>query len=210
MFSVVRTTLNSKHVTSQERAHEDKSNFMAQSLQWNFFHLLEQGTPCLNSAPGPTCVGALSLCQVYWGSREDPGVADRPATVFSSTAADSLTTLPDPTTLATLSRVPVPACWGQLAQTHTTALAALCTCFSNKGASISKVFFQSIAKKIELFFLSCGAMPATKMGESNSSSQRSGRCWDPAAMLLHRPHELKGLAGYFSGCLCAITLLMVL
>lgn len=85
------------------------------------------------------------------------------STVFSGAAAHSLTTLPDPTTLATLSRVPVPACSGRLAQTHTPALAALCTCFSNKGASISKVFFQSIAKKIELFFLSCGARPATKI-----------------------------------------------
>lgn len=61
MFSLVRTTLNSKYVTSQERAPEDKSNFMAQSLQWNFFLLLEQGAPCLNSAPGPTLVGGLSL-----------------------------------------------------------------------------------------------------------------------------------------------------
>lgn len=43
MCSLVITTLNSKYVTSQERAHKDKPNFMAQSLQWNFVLFLEQG-----------------------------------------------------------------------------------------------------------------------------------------------------------------------
>ena len=63
---------------------------------------------------------------------------------------DTLTILPGSTIVANLSRFSKPACWGQLTQTHTTALAspALFTCFANHGAGISKmcllVFFPTV------------------------------------------------------------------
>ena len=113
--------------------------------------------------------------------------------------------------MANLSRFSKPACWGQLTETHTTALAcpALFTCFANHGAGISKIFFffPQYCQDNRVLFLCLRSLaePQTKnvihplKGLKDTENLQYFLC----TWLLHGSRDGNEVAGYLSGCLCA-------
>lgn len=161
-----------------KRGHKDRSNFLAQSLQCDLFLLFEQGAPSWNSVPGPTRVGSLSLSfsatltevperTLGWQTGQ------RQSFRSCSWISDYLPFLTPPH----WQRSPRFLC--QLAGANSLRRTPLrwlpwVLASPTKGPAFLNCFFQNIAKKLELLFLRCGAMPATKilnlfLGENNSS-----------------------------------------
>lgn len=146
-----------------------------------------------------------SLLRSWGGYHSGRGVGD----CLPGAAADTLSICLDSTIVATLSRFSLPACWGQQPQIHIIAL--VCSVYflsQKKGAGNAKMFFQRIAKTIELFFMGYGALPSNKQMEKVTQALKGLEDAEIleyllCIWLLHRPHDLIELAHYFSGCFCA-------